>query len=190
MKVDFSAIGRISDRLQKLKNPPVTQLLETWEKIIVEDNRRGILAGTDKNGNLMTPVTYRPKPESVSKWGKSRQRKLIGAATAPEHNNLTSAQYRRLSGPSLAPRSAYSRVITNLATGHGYDPISRVYFAEAVWFDVVSRNGIYFLPYHFNGGGRLPVRDLRGVRPWGKQRVWIEFLKWSDKLLRDIKKEK
>lgn len=188
MKVDFTAIGRISDRLQKLKSPPVTQLLETWEKIIVEDNRRGVLAGTDKNGVPMIPVTYRPKLPSSVKWGLRRQQHHVATATMPQHNNLTSSQYRQLAGPPLAPRGAYSRVITNLQTAHGYDQVSGVYFAEAAWFDVVSRNGTYFLPYHFNGGARLPIRDLRGVRDWGRNQLLVALRRWGDGLMDHVAK--
>ena len=36
-------------------------LMEHWERLVVEGNLRGVLAGTDRDGNPMLPVTYRPK---------------------------------------------------------------------------------------------------------------------------------
>jgi hypothetical protein len=44
------------------------------------------------------------------------------------------------------------------------------------WEEVVSRDGRPFLHYHFDGTGRLPRRDLRGVRPAGVARA-LEALK-------------
>src|SRR5947209_6256359 len=81
-----------------------------------------------------------------------------------------------LGGPPLAPRGASSRVITNLFTQHGRDPADNTWFAEGAWFEVVSTRGIPFLMAHFTGAAtgrghrvKLPVRDLRGVRPQGRQ---------------------
>jgi hypothetical protein len=38
--------------------------------------------------------------------------------------------------------------------------------------------GIPFLRYHFNGDGRLPRRDLRGVRPAGIEKMRAAMNNW------------
>ncbi len=180
---DYAGLGRLQDRLQAFVHTDPAPLLAQWRIIIEEDNRKGILAGLDKDGQPMRPVTYRPKPAAKT-WGKAKQAKHLAGATSPAHNNLTSAQYRRLAGPPLAPRGAHSRVITNLLTGSGWDSAERVWFAEGAWFDVVSRRGVPFLPYHFHLlPSRLPKRDLTGVRPWGRQRALTALVAWGKSLL-------
>ncbi len=186
---DYAALGRLQSRLQGFVHADPAPLLAQWRVIIEEDNRKGVLAGLDKDGYPMPPVTYRPKPPAM-KWGKAKQAKHLKGATSPTHNNLTPAQYRRLSGPPLAPRGIHSRVITNLLTGSGWDSAEGVYFAEGAWFDVVSTKGVPFLEAHFTGAwtGRnhatkLPRRDLRGVRPWGRQQALAALVAWGKSLV-------
>src|SRR6202034_3051404 len=66
------------------------------------------------------------------------------------HNNLTAAEYKLLGGPPLAPRGAFSRVITNFMTDWAKlrDGLWQVTFW---WEDVVSTKGVPFLRYHFEG---------------------------------------
>lgn len=187
MKVDTSGLGRLSDRLRMLVNPDCSPLMISWMKIVDDDNRRGVLAGTDKDGNPMAPVKYRPVPTlTILKPTKAQKntndaRKRRGAfagfgpAAAGLHNNLSSAEYRRLDGPPLAPRGAFSRVITNLRLRFGRVS-TMAWEVVGYWDEVVNRAGRKFLHYHFDGatgGGRgrnvtLPRRDLRGVRPEGR----------------------
>jgi hypothetical protein len=188
-KLEWDGFGKLMAGLGKLGNPDASDLMVEWERIIVEDNRKGVLAGQDKDGTPMKPVTYRPKG-APTKAKKSGPRGIFaghGPHAAGLHNNLTSAEYRKLSGPPLAPRGSSSRVITNLFTQHGRDPAGRnAWFAEGAWFEVVSTKGVQFLPFHFNGQGLLPVRDLRGVRPWGRQRAVSALQVWAAKLLEQI----
>jgi hypothetical protein len=183
-KFDFAALGRLQAKLAVLAHPDPTPLLLQWREIIKQDNRRGILAGLDKDGKPMPPVTYRPKGSPLH-WGARKQAAKVAASATPAHNNLTSTQYRHLSGPPLAPRGVNSRVITNLLTQHGYDSSRGVYFAEGAWREVVSTKGVYFLPYHFAGSGNLPKRDLTGIRPWGRQQLVAALQKWGRDLLRE-----
>jgi hypothetical protein len=181
---EFDGLGRLMGRLNALRNLDPTPLLSKWEVIIEEDNRKGVLAGTDKDGKPMIPVEYRPIKSSQEKWTARRERLHTAVVTGPAGDNLTSAQYRRLTGPPLAPRGASSRVVKNLQTGHGYDTSKGEYYAEGAWPDVRSKKGREFLEAHFDGTNGLPKRDLRGVRPWGKQQALEALYDWMKDVLR------
>jgi hypothetical protein len=183
-RFDFAALGRLQGQLALLAHPDPTPLLVQWERIIVEDNKRGILqAKTDKKDRPLDPVMYRPKGSSL-KIGKAAgaRQKLRTAFTGPIASgfdeNLTSAQYRRLSGPPTAPRGANSRVITHLYTQHGYDTSKGVYFAEGAWGDIVSRTGYKFLPELIR---RWPID---GLRAWGRQQCVAALQKWGRSLVK------
>lgn len=185
---NIGALDRLKARFQMLIAPDATDLMVSWMQLIKDDNRRGVLAGLNKDGNLMAPVTYRP---AIPKWDtrinirakssakfrnnqdprKMHDLKFAGFGVHPAglNNNLDSYQYRRLTGPPLAPREQFSRVITNLLTAYmPLKPDGRNYWtAWGYWDEVVDEDGNPFLHYHFDGGSNLPVRDLRGVRPEG-----------------------
>src|ERR1700733_7106278 len=59
--VTTAGLDRLLARFRRIVNPDATPLMLTWMKISEEDNRKGVLAGTHKDGNPMQPVTYRPK---------------------------------------------------------------------------------------------------------------------------------
>ena len=42
-----------------------------------------------------------------------------------------------------------------------------VWEVVGAWINVVSKKGVPFLHWHFDGTGKLPRRDLRGIRPDG-----------------------
>jgi hypothetical protein len=174
-------------KLDALVSPDLAPLMVSLTRIIAEDNRRGVLAGTDRDGRPMAPVTYRPigkaKRVTAAQRNKADARLRtspyagFGAYAAGLHNNLTRAEYERLGGPPLAPRGYSSRVITNLKVGWERLPTG-VWKAYGYWDEVVSTRGIPFLHAHFVGArtGRrgataLPRRDLRGVRPEGMARA-------------------
>lgn len=152
------AITRLMARLRKLQNPDATPLMATWMRLIVEDNRRGVLAGLDKDGNALAPVTYRPiatvkrtktpvgyRFDLVTEGAKlTREQKLgvtrgktgrfggHGPLASGLHNNLTYAEYKQLGGPPLAPRGPFSRVITNLKTEFAQQD-SGVFSGRSAW---------------------------------------------------------
>ena len=101
------------------------------------------------------------------------------------NNNLTKAAYQTLTGPPLAPRRQYSRVITNAATTSYPDVRTPgIWYVELGWGDVVSPSGYSFLPVHFNGlplgrGGPCRRRDLRGIRPETKELMLTAFRAWA-----------
>jgi hypothetical protein len=57
---DLSGIARVQDRLARIADPDATPLMVRWMKVIDDNNRRGVLAGLDKNDVPLVPVTYRP----------------------------------------------------------------------------------------------------------------------------------
>ena len=171
----WAGFGRLTNGLGALADPDAEPLMIRWRAIIEEDNKRGVLAGTDKDGRPMPPITYRPASAKPKSWSYKQEQSHLAkhGHLGALGDNLTPAEYRKLGGPPLAPRGVRSRSVANLLTAHGRDPGSgHTWFAEGAWFDVVSPKGVQFLPAHFDGArcGRnhaikLPVRDLRGVRP-------------------------
>lgn len=155
--------------LQTIADPPMEPLMEQWERIIVEGNRRGVLQGIDGFDQPMPPLRYRngigirARNRKSSYFGTKKYKVNIGTGA-----NLTTREYQKLTGPRLAPRGERSRVIANLRTQHGRDPsMNYAWFAEGAWLDVVSITGYPFLEAHFDpqAGSRLPRYDLRPVRP-------------------------
>lgn len=202
--LDTSGLDRINEGLRKLGDPDATDLMVTWMNVIDDDNRKGILAGLDKDGVPMAPVTYRPRAYSPIKRlqptkgqrggmrANARKGGMLGAG-ATNYGNLTSAEYRMLGGPPLAPRGQFSRVVANLQTTYGRTgPLDMQWFAAGFWDEVLDRKGKPFLQYHFQGatgGGRrrnvtLPRRDLRGVRPAGVAKAMKAMAAWARLLLR------
>lgn len=179
--VEFKGLDRLIMRANAVAvgGLNATPLMATFMKIIEDDNRKGVLEGTDKDGGYMLGVTYRPvgkaKRLTPTQRNNAKGRRGVfsgyGPAAAGLNNNLTSREYRSLAGPPLAPRGAASRVITNLRTDYEHATGSTIWDAYGFWFQVVDTKGRPFLSHHFNGGGRLPARDLRGVRPWGREKA-------------------
>lgn len=206
--VDLAGLNKLQEKLATLTHIDCTDLMLSWEIILEEDNRRGILAGLDKDGIPMTEVRYRPKDKNkpglrVTKPPKGKKNETIRAMLARFrlgekanarkgeatmmgpyasglHNNLTSAQYSLLGGPPLAPRDQFSRVITNYKTDHA--ELRPGYWAVTFWWeDVVSTKGVPFLRYHFHsvGATKLPRRDLAGIRPAGVAKAQDALRNWA-----------
>jgi hypothetical protein len=158
-------------KLGNLAHLDMAPLRVEVEAIIVEGNRRGILSGLDSAGVPLAKTTYRnsrarftPGRKGARKGTRKGRFQGLGALA---NGNLTSAEYRRLDGPPLAPRREQSRVITNFVTRSSQDADGALRF-QAGWADVVSVKGIPFLPFHFAGSTgkrRLPRRNLVGIRP-------------------------
>lgn len=193
--IDLAGLDRLRAKLKNVVNPDATPLMAAWMKIVDDDNRRGVLAGLDREGHPLAAVTYRPKPSALkaTPGQKNRPKKGarrgafagLGSHPAGTNNNLTSAEYRRLAGPPLAPRGAFSRVVTNLRLRFGRVS-TFAWEAVGYWDEVVSATGKRFLHFHFDGasgGGRkknvtLPKRDLRGVRPDGRAKARRALKAW------------
>jgi hypothetical protein len=184
-----SGINRLIARLDQLIDPAphIRHLGEALEKILVEDNRAGVLAGLDKDGNPLEPTTYRDSGGGAAY--KRRRGKAMGTVDLAAfkgfglggtNGNLTRKEYQVLTGPPLAPRGENSRVIANLRTRHSWSGKELV--VEGAWLDVVSAKGVPFLIAHFQGRNRLPRRDLRGVRPSGRKAARTKVAEWAKAL--------
>jgi hypothetical protein len=178
-QISWEGFDELAKKLRRLRDPDASDLMEDWERVIVEDHRRGVLAGLDKDDQPMPPLKYRGGRGAPTKGRKKSQ---FGTVKHPNNpgsgGNLSTSQYRKLTGPRLAPRGEESRVITNLHTGHGRDAKTNAWFAVGAWDRVVSKKGVPFLMFHFNGEGRLPRYDLRGVRPEGFRQAVQLLRQW------------
>ena len=133
----------------------------------------------------MRPVTYRPKGAAAEDHESQRGAGIeakdnfrgFGPHTAAGlHGNLTSAEYRSLGGPPLAPRGASSRVITNLLTGYAARAPAATGTRTVLVAEVVSTKGVPFLPITSTGRGGCrsaisgasdPPASRRPERPGG-----------------------
>jgi hypothetical protein len=187
--LDTTGLDRLRARFDRIAHVDPTPLLARVADLMDEDNRRGVLAGTDKDGAPTAAVTYRPvKPGSkpvkltleqrLGQRGNIKRGKYsrIGSGIARTNNNLTSAEYRLLDGPPLAPRRQFSRVITNYMQSSGQIG-PRVWEVIGAWVNVLDTKGRPFLKYHFNGEGQK-VRDLRGIRPQGIAKIRAALRAW------------
>lgn len=176
MRADFDVEwpdwSRTDEALDALAEFDASDLMERWADILVEGNRRGVLSGQDGNGDPMPPLKYRDgrakktPNRRAGDFGTTRYETTgAGPYATGLHDNLTRAQYEQLTGPRLAPRREKSRVIKNLHAELRSNPAAGEWEAVAAWAEVVSVEGAPFLPYHFDGSGRLPKYDLRPVRP-------------------------
>jgi hypothetical protein len=192
--VDTSGLDRVRTRFDRIANPNPIPLMITWGRIIDEDNRKGVLAGTDHTGALMRPVSYRPvgkpgvKLTVAQRLGQAPRAKrgryaAFGSIETGLHNNLKSSAYKLLDGPALAPRKQFSRVITNLLTRFG-KLSNGIWECVGYWNDVVSEKGVPFLHWHFTGTTKLPQRDLRGLRPDGVEKARKSMRAWMIDVIR------
>lgn len=200
----FDGVRQFAARLSTIQNY-AGPLISAWANVLVEDNRRGVLAGLDGNDQPVTRTSYRysftqagyDKPtyvksvfnvQSNATWrvnisGTTQSRGYKPGPAA----NLSSRDYRRQSGPPLAPRGSASRIISNylvelVDTGNTLG-------VEGFWQDVVSRRGVSFLPFHFSGGRRLPRRNMANLRQWGRQRARRDLREWINDLMTDMQTE-
>lgn len=184
-------LAKLKLMLQGLGDPDLSPAMVEWERSIVEGNRRGVLSGLDGYGQPAPPLKYRNGAgrRTADRKGKLRgtvkHEHQVGPSAAGLHGNLTAAEYRKLTGPRLAPRREASRVITNLHTQHGRDPgQANTWFAEGAWFDVLSNKGVPFLGAHFKGRNKLPKYDLRPIRPDDRRTMATQLRKFIAKLLK------
>lgn len=196
--IGLDAIGRLKSRLLAIHNMAdnLGPLMENWERLIEVGNRKGVLAGTDKDGNPAPTLSYRPfirlgrkltVAQRLGQHPNKRRGEYFGRGPAASgwNNNLSSSEYRKLDGPRLAPRKQFSRVITNFMTGHYRDPSTpSKWVATGAWVDVVNVKGDKFLHYHFDGDGQLPY-DLRGVRPDDVEQCKQALREWAKLQIRE-----
>jgi len=177
--INFSCAGllKTADQLRRIRTADHRPLMERWQDTVEADNKRGVLAGLDKDGKPLIKVKYRPRngTKFVNRK-KDRGFKGYGPLASGLHGNLTTAEYVRLTGPPLAPRRQNSRVITNFVTRPGKR--GDTWFVEAAWLDVVDDEGEPFLQWLFL------YRDIRGVRPEGMEAARKQLITYVRRLVR------
>lgn len=195
--VNWPGYDRLASALKTLRKVDYSPLFAEWLDVIWEDNRTGVLSGLDKDGAPMTPVTYRnirpparaPRFRTGDLTGKrvSRFKGRSGGTTDRfgrkrlPNNNLTTEEYKLHDGPPLAPRRERSRVITNLLKRTPRRE-GGAWVVACAWGDVLDPKGRPLLPRHFTGKGRLPARDLRGVRPQGRKLALLALQVFAEEL--------
>lgn len=165
--IDLGGLARVQAKLNRLKNLSLTDMrpvLEKIEKIMVEDNRKGLLAGIGGKDQAAPTLRYR------SGKGRKTNARKAGFGKGRGHNptplaSSASGKYQFATGPYLAPFRTKSRVITNYHTRHGQD--GKTFFIEGAWLDILSKKGKPFLRYHFK------KYEIRGLRAWGRQEASI-----------------
>lgn len=126
----------------------LSPIMPTLESIAWKDNEEGLLAGTDKDGHALAPLSPR-----------------------------TLANKNRGSGGPLVPRGRASRFIANyrvasIKKGPG------AWLLIGTWVNILSKKKVPFAEFHFSGTNRLPIRDLRGIRPAGKAKMQQVLSDW------------
>lgn len=162
----FGVTELFAERLQTVDNY-IGPLMMAWKAVLVEDNRRGVLAGLDKDDHEVKPTHYRksftqagidpplfvrdvPNPFGGENWKVNVSGQPGEAGFKPGRgHDLTTRQYQQQSGPPLAPRGMASRIISNytvkpMATEAGH------FGVEGGWDDFVSNSGREILPFHFD----------------------------------------
>lgn len=196
--VNTDGLNAVISRLKSVDSlrdrATVTPLLDEMMRTMYEDNRRGVMAGQDKDGKPAPPLRYR-NAAAIQSGARSRSSGAFGVATrintvtgrgmprgaAPArlnaagnvailpNNNLPTKLYQRLTGPRLAPRRDQSRVIAN----YGFRPPKQMtwgWLLTGYWANVLTPKGRQLLPMHFDATRPGMKYDLRGVRPWGLER--------------------
>lgn len=144
-------------------------LMMAWAKVLIEDNRKGVLAGLDKDDQPVQRTSYRRSFTQAS-YDRPTYVKTVmnpfggddwkvnvsgghepGYKPGPSHN-LTTKQYQAQSGPPLAPRGMASRIISNYTIAPIFASGGH-YGVEGGWDDVLNKAGKPFLPAHFEGTG-------------------------------------
>ena len=169
MRLDAEITGRLRRMLDSMENPDFSQFMEQCEVAIHEGHIRGVMAGTGGSGQVLKPTSYRMSKSAPLRKNRTINNSRFGGPAMTENDNLTTAEYVKLKGPPLAPRGLGSRVIRNFASESGLDADG--WYVTAYLVGIISRKGKPFMEYHFTGAGRLPRRDLRGIRPETRSRI-------------------
>ena len=151
--VNTAAMDRVIKKLSVVvdirQKEAVEPLLDDFYRVIVEDNRRGVMMGIDKNDKPAPTLKYRnaakiqsgARKTSTGMFGVQEGSRFKGMAPRAgnmlSNNNLTTAQYRKMTGPRQAPRRDSSRIIANLKKrDHQFD--GKSWIVEAYWDQYVT----------------------------------------------------
>lgn len=163
VEIKTEGMRRLSNRIHelgeavRLDRSEFRQSVQPILRELDQMNQQDRLRGVDREGKPLIPVTYRPKGKGQVVDGPRRAK----FSARSNYGNLTTSQYRVLTGPALAPRNRQSRVVSNF--GVGFEFFRGSWRLRAGWRDVLDRKGKPFLHLHFLGSGKLPKRDLGGL---------------------------
>lgn len=180
----WEGFDELNALLDRLGQPPPEGMFEELEEVIQRDNERGILAGTDRNGNPMKPTKRQGLAQghwagTVLPDGRIVRYYQSGQTPGPR----APADGGDGSGPPLAPKGKQSRVIKDLVTAH-FENKPGEWHVIGAWENVLSRKGVPFLPFHFRGEGKLATRDIAGLRPEGLAEAKEVVAKWTQRVVR------
>lgn len=150
--VDLAGLDAVQGRLDRALALDFTELMQEGARILQEDNRDGLLAGLDCDGNPM-PETWRERnPEGF--WftrGVGPGRKVIRVGGGQELGF----------GPPLVPRGGQSRAIANTRVGW---TTAAPWHSFLSWtgFDTADGRSILGLHAVPPAGAPYPRRDVIG----------------------------
>lgn len=215
---DLDQLEASFERLARM-DQYIMDLSSRLQLVLLEDNRVGVLNGTDGWSTKLAPTKYRYSGSGVNPLGKNgnRARKTtasgrsffffseiprdhhsyaaqvnLGAQTMPimyggamavgqyksnfydpSSKNSDYDLYRGMDGPPTAPNWEQSRVITNYVS-HDVGTSGAMVQVGSQWEGVTNERGEAFLPKLFFGQGRIPARDLTGIRSWGLHNAQVQ----------------
>jgi hypothetical protein len=214
--IDLTGLDDLLARLTAVEHlvehPTAMPLMDAMGDLIVEQNRAGVLAGLDKDGEPAPPLRYRnatgrikrgagsfrvgklrakgyrERPETSERFGTQfpgygMHPRGVNIGEILPFGNLTTEQYQKLTGPRLAPRGEASRSIASFFKVPPYVEGDEL-VAEAAWVDVLDANGRPFLMKHFKAASPAMRYDLRGVRPQAMAQARRLFRAWALWVLR------
>jgi hypothetical protein len=211
VKLELQGIASLNAKLKSLVNLNAADLMESWEEVIAEDNRRGVLAGTNKDGIPMVKPKYRPiqpgpyrvnvrvqgKGKTITQLNRELKRFRLAQASGRKRGRF---EGKSPIGPGWVERN------NNLTTAEyqllGGPPLAprdqysrvitnlttdherlseRQWIAWGEWKDVMSVEGFHFLPALFARNNW----DLRGVRPEGIRKALEALHNWARLAIRE-----
>lgn len=172
----------VADRFRRVAdpaNPRASTALADCTREILADNRRGLLAGLDADGNPAPPLKSRAE---IRRPGPGQRSFAFKAATARRFAPKRPARFAAYQqtagrGPRLVPRGARSRAIADLKPGRPI-PDAKGWRLVAQWV------GIPWIAYHLSGSTRLPRYNVRGVRVEGRRSMAARFARFVVEELR------
>lgn len=130
------------------------EVMPELERLAWQDNADGLMASTDKDGRPLAPLAQ----------------------------STLKNRHRGPGGP-LVPNGRQSRFIKNYRDT-SFRRSDGNWVIVGTWMNVLSKRGVPITPFHVEGRGRNPVRDIAGVRPTGRKNIAAAFRaylmrKWS-----------
>lgn len=99
----------------------------------------------------------------------------------PSPSNSDYDIYRGLDGPPLAPQWEISRVISNYVSYDAGTSGTHV-SVSSQWEGITNERNEAFLPELFYGKGRIPPRNITGIRYWGLYNAEVQTSYFIDDL--------